>query len=508
MLSRLATAARVSRPACFSVARQASIAAGEPTFNECVGLYFDEAAALTQHPEGLLKGLKETDTMLSVSFAVEDSTNPEIVHQIQGYRAQHSHHRVPTKGGIRFSEYVNEDEVRALASLMTWKCAVVDVPFGGGKGGIVINPKDWNVDQLEKITRSFTLELCKRNFIGPGVDVPAPDMGTGPREMAWIIDTYRNFKPEDVSGQGAVTGKPLEMGGIQGRTEATGLGVYFGVREMFRHPEICAKVDLSPGLTDKTVVVQGFGNVGYYTAKYFRDGRDDGSAKVIAIAERDGYIYNENGLDIDALKKHFDTTHSIMDFTGGESVRGDPKAALELECDILIPAALEQQLTKDNAGKIKAKVIGEAANGPTTPTADRILHQKGTIIIPDLYLNAGGVVVSYFEWLKNLSNVRFGRLNRRFDQRRGEAIVAALERHSIKLTDQEKDHIVRGALERDLAHSGLEDTMINSFNQILEEQARLTKLTNTDTSLRVAAMVNAINKVANVVTKKGQMLAG
>eukprot|EP00045_Choanoeca_perplexa_P014118 m.164245 g.164245 ORF g.164245 m.164245 type:complete len:507 (+) comp16572_c1_seq1:191-1711(+) len=506
MLSRLATAARVSRPMAWGLARQSSsIAVGEPTFNESVGLYFEEAAALTKHSEGLLQVLKETDTMLSMTFSVEDTENPEILHTIQAYRAQHSHHRVPTKGGIRFSEYVNEDEVRALASLMTWKCAVVDVPFGGGKGGIVINPADYNVDQLEKITRSYTMELIKRNFIGPGVDVPAPDMGTGPREMAWIIDTYRNFKPEDVSGQGAVTGKPLEMGGIQGRTEATGLGVYFGVRELFRQEDMCASLGMTTGLADKTVVVQGFGNVGYHTALYFSQ---RGGSKVISIAERDGHIVNPDGLDIPALKAHFDKTGSIMNFPGAESVEGDPRAALELECDILIPAALEQQLNKDNARRVQAKVIGEAANGPTTPTADRILHQRGIVIVPDLYLNAGGVVVSYFEWLKNLSNVRFGRLNRRFDQKRGQSIVNALKRHSIELTEDEESSILRGASEQDLAHSGLEDTMIGSFHQIRKEQERLTAETGTGTSLRVAAMVNAINKVAEVLKKKGLMLAG
>jgi len=385
------------------------------------------------------------------------------------------------------------------------KCAVVDVPFGGGKGGIVINPREWTVDQLEKITRSYTMELVKRNFIGPGIDVPAPDMGTGPREMAWIIDTYRNFKPEDVSGQGAVTGKPLEMGGIQGRTEATGLGVYFGIRELCRHTPIMESLNMAPGLEDKTIVVQGFGNVGYHTALYFQQ---RGKSKVLAIGERDGYVYNENGIDIPKLKEYFDANGSILGFPAAETVTGDARAVLELECDILIPAALEQQIHKDNARKINARIVGEAANGPTTPSADRILHQRGIVVVPDMFLNAGGVVVSYFEWLKNLSNVRFGRLNRRFDEQRGRAIVSALQRMGMELTDDECDSIVRGASERDLAHSGLEDTMINSFHQIIEQQQKLTERSGTSTSLRIAAMVLAINKVANVVQKKGQMLAG
>jgi glutamate dehydrogenase (NAD(P)+) len=498
------TAARLAAPLTAAPRLSSSLAHGEPTFNESVNLYFDEAAALTKHPEGLLHLLKEVDSMLAFTFSIEEENNPDKIHCIQAYRSQHSHHRVPTKGGIRFSEHVNEDEVRALSSLMTWKCAVVDVPFGGGKGGVVINPREFSTDELEKITRSYTMELIKRNFIGPGIDVPAPDMGTGPREMAWIIDTYRNFKPEDVSGQGAVTGKPLEMGGIQGRTEATGLGVYFGVREFFRQADLCKDVGLEMGLENKTVVVQGFGNVGYHSALYFQE---KGGSKVIGIAERDGYIHNEAGIDIPKLKEFFDTTGSILGFPGATSEPGDGTAALEMECDILIPAALEQQIHKDNARKIQAKVIGEAANGPTTPTADRILHQRGVAIIPDMYLNAGGVVVSYFEWLKNLSNVRFGRPNRRFDEERGQAIVDVLSRMGVELTPLEHARIVRGAQEKDLAHSGLEDTMINSFHQIMREQAVLAK-PDAKPSMRVAAMVLAINKVATVMKKKGMMMAG
>lgn len=482
--------ARAATPLRASVGalRHMSGAEGEPTFNECVELYFDEAAAKTSWSPDVLKELKVVNSLLTFKFSIEDEKDRTKVHTIHAYRAQHSHHRLPTKGGIRFASMVNEDEVRALSSLMTWKCAVVDVPFGGAKGGVVINPRHFSVQQLEKITRSYTAELIKRNFIGPGIDVPAPDMGTGAREMSWIVDTFRQFRPNETAGQGCVTGKPLEMGGIDGRTEATGLGVYYGTRELVEQKDTAAAFGWTPTLKDKKIVVQGFGNVGYYAAKYF----SEAGAKVIAVLEHDGYVCNPLGLDIKALQAHHAETRSILNFQGGESVPGNSQHALEMECDILIPAALEQQITAANAPKIKAKVISEAANGPTTPGADKILNQRGIIVLPDLYMNAGGVVVSYFEWLKNLSNVRFGRLNRRFDERRGSFIVDALERNNIHLLDDERRAIIQGATERDLAHSGLEDTMISALGQI-QKTAK-----EHNVSLRVAAYMNAINKVAKV----------
>lgn len=467
----------------------------EPSFNECVGIYFDEAASKTSWEPSLLHSLKEVDSMLSFKFEITDEKDPSKLHSIQAYRAQHSHHRLPCKGGIRYASCVNEDEVRALSALMTWKCAVVDVPFGGGKGGIVINPKDWSVEQLEKITRSYAAELIKRQFIGPGLDVPAPDMGTGPREMAWIVDTFRQFKPEETSGQGCVTGKPLEQGGIQGRVEATGLGVYFGIRELLMQEDTMAKVGLTTGVAGKTVVVQGFGNVGYHTALFFQEA----GAKITSIIEHDGFVTNPNGLNIPELMEHMKTTKSIIGFNGAVSQRGNAIAGLTQECDILIPAALERQITKDNANDIKAKIIGEAANGPTTPAADKILNAKGCIVVPDLYLNAGGVVVSYFEWLKNLSNVRFGRLTRRFDERRGNALADALERLKVNLTPSERKAIVKGATEKDLAHSGLEDTMISSMAQIQTIAAKF------KVPLRTAAYISAINKVAKVQQGRGGM---
>lgn len=470
---------------------------GEPTFNECVGIYFDEAAKKTNWSPTLLSNMKEVNSMISFKFSINDDKDPTKIHTIHGYRAQHSHHRLPCKGGIRYAKMVNEDEVKALASLMTWKCAQVDVPFGGAKGGVVIDPKEWSVGQLEKITRSYTAELIKHNFIGPGIDVPAPDMGTGPREMSWICDTFRNFKPEEVAGQGCVTGKPLEQGGIQGRMEATGLGVYFGIRELTAQEDVMKPLGLTPGLRGKRIIVQGFGNVGYHTANYFHEA----GAKVTTIIEYNGFVHNPQGLNIPELAAHYAATKSILGFKGADSQPGNGREALEFDCDILIPAALERQINKENAPRIKARIIGEAANGPTTPGADQILNDKKIIVVPDMYLNAGGVVVSYFEWLKNLSNVRFGRLNRRFDERRGSFIVDALTRAKIDLTDDERRYIIQGATERDLAHSGLEDTMISSLRQIQTTAAKH------GVTFRVAAYMNSINKVAKVTQGRGSMFA-
>lgn len=491
----------VAVPARLAVRASSTIAIGEPTFNQCVSLYFDEAAKYTKWDKSLLETLKECNCVLSFKFPIEDPDGKGGITTIHAYRAQHSHHRLPCKGGIRYSTLVNEDEVRALASLMTWKCALVDVPFGGGKGGIVVDPKTVNLHTLEKITRSYTIELIKRNFIGPGIDVPAPDMGTGAREMAWIVDTFRNFNPSEVAGQGCVTGKPIELGGIDGRTEATGLGVFFGVRELLKRPYLIAPLGLEPGLKGKRVIVQGFGNVGFYSAKYFREA----GCKVTCIVEYNGYVHNENGLDIDALKQYHLANGTIIGFPGGTSVTEDPRSGIERDCDILIPAALEQQIAADNAPRIKAKIIGEGANGPTTPAGDKILNERGIIVLPDMFLNAGGVVVSYFEWLKNLSNVRFGRLNRRFDQRRGEAIVGALKRANISLDPEEEESILRGATEKDLAHSGLEDTIVSSFRQIENQQKTIEKEFGVKPSFRIASMALAINKVAKVTVGRGLM---
>jgi glutamate dehydrogenase/leucine dehydrogenase len=469
----------------------------ELNFLESVNAYFDHAASLiTDLPDGTKKALKECEAVLRVTFPFrcEDGS----IETITGYRCHHSYHRLPVKGGIRYSGEADIQETMALAALMTWKCAVVDVPFGGAKGSVVIDPRQYTPRELEKITRAYTLELCQYKFIGPGQDVPAPDMGTSGREMAWIRDTYAAFNRSDVNAAGCVTGKPLESGGIRGRVEATGLGVYYGVRELLNKPEEAAKVGLEPGLNGKTVVVQGFGNVGYHAAKFF----SEAGCKVLAIGEWDCWISNDDGIDVIALQEHKLAKGTIKGFSGATTHTDTPPATcLEQDCDILIPAAMEQQLHRDNAARIKAKVIGEAANGPTTPAAEEILEKNGKAILPDLYLNAGGVVVSYFEWLKNLSHVRFGRLNRRFEERRGRAIADAFEMSfGGEIPDEHRSEIIRGAEEGDLAWSGLEDTMINALDEILYTSQKL------GCNFRTAAYYNAIRKVALVSEQRGDLI--
>lgn len=455
------------------------------SFFDNVSLYFDRAVAFTQHPKGLLDQIKVCNSVYSFQFPVRTQRGIEV---ISGWRAQHSHHKLPVKGGIRFSEDANEDEVKALAALMTYKCAVMDVPFGGGKGAIKINPKNYTIEELEQITRRYTAELIKKNFIGPGVDVPAPDYGSGQREMSWIVDTYAAFHPGQIDALACVTGKPVSQGGVRGRLEATGRGVFFGLREACSHEEDMKRLGLDKGLEGKRIVVQGLGNVGYYAAQFCQHG----GAIITGLAEYEGAIYNAKGLDIEAVMKHRKQTGSLLDFPGAKNLdrRED---ALELECDILIPAALENQITEENASRVKAKIIAEAANGPVSANAEEVLLRKGVLVIPDIYLNAGGVTVSYFEWLKNLSHVRFGRMGKRFDQTTFENMLRVVENTTgKKLSDEEIKKIARGADEIDLVNSGLEETMAVAYGQIHEIWKSDSKIPG----LRTAAFVNAINKIA------------
>jgi glutamate dehydrogenase (NAD(P)+) len=375
----------------------------------------------------------------------------------------------------------------ALAALMTYKCAIVNVPFGGAKGGIKINPRNYSAFELENITRRYTAELVKKNFIGPGIDVPAPDYGTGEREMSWILDTYMSLRPGEIDGYGCVTGKPVPMGGVRGRKEATGLGVFYGLRELCNVKEDMKRVGLEPGIEGKTVVVQGMGNVGYHAAKYFHEA----GAKVIGLIEYDGAIYNPKGLNPDAVLKHRAETGSITGFPGAKNLKKNLDG-LELECDILIPAALENVIHEGNAPRIKAKIIGEAANGPLTPEADEILAKKGVIVVPDMFLNAGGVTVSYFEWLKNLSHVRYGRLGKRFDENMNVHILGQIEELTgKKVSEKERKFIAHGADEVDLVYSGLEETMISALHEVREKSLEHKKIKD----MRTAAYVCAIDKV-------------
>lgn len=462
------------------------------SFFHSVEQSFDKAAAFTKWERGVLEQIKACNAVYRIKFPVRVGENIEV---IEAYRVQHSHHKLPCKGGIRFSDEVNQDEVMALAALMTYKCAIVNVPFGGAKGGIRINPRNYTPFQLQAITRRYTAELVKKNFIGPGIDVPAPDYGTGEREMSWILDTYMSLRPGEVDGLGCVTGKPVSQGGVRGRKEATGLGVFYGLRELCNVREDMKRLGLEPGLEGKTVIVQGMGNVGYHAAKYFHEA----GSKVICLIEFDGAIYNPKGLDPDAVLKHRNETGSIVNFPGAKNLKKNTDG-LELECDILIPAALENVIHGENAPRVKAKIIGEAANGPLTPDADEILAKKGAIVVPDMFLNAGGVTVSYFEWLKNLSHVRYGRLGKRFDENMNIHILGQIEELTgKKVSEKERKFIAHGADEVDLVYSGLEETMYTALHEVREKFLEHKKIRD----MRTAAYVCAIDKVGAAYDQLG-----
>ncbi len=463
------------------------------SFFQSVERSFDKASKFTKWDHGILEQIKACNSVYQMRFPLK--RDDETIEVIEAYRVQHSQHKTPCKGGIRFSDEVNQDEVMALASLMTYKCAIVNVPFGGGKGGIKINPRNYSKYELEKITRRYTAELVKKNFIGPGIDVPAPDYGTGEREMAWIVDTYASLKPGEIDAAGCVTGKPVTQGGVRGRKEATGLGVFFGIREVCNMADIMEKLDLPVGIKGKRVVVQGLGNVGYHSAKFFRES----GAKVIGLAEFEGAIYNEDGLNEDEVFMHRKETGSILNFPGATNLEINTDA-LELDCDILIPAALENVINGDNAQRVKAKIIGEAANGPCTPEADEIFIKRNILCVPDMYLNAGGVTVSYFEWLKNLSHVRYGRMEKRFTENMNARILGQIEELTGKeVSDIERSFIMHGADEQDLVHSGLEETMIAATREIMEIWKNNPELPD----MRTAAYVSAINKVATSYSELG-----
>lgn len=380
---------------------------------------------------------------------------------------------------------------------MTFKCALADVPFGGAKGGVCIDPKKLSESELERITRQYTMALCQKNFIGPGLDVPAPDMGTGAREMGWIKDTYQQFNSMDVDSMACVTGKSVQQGGIRGREEATGLGAFYGIREFLSYPEVLKKTGLKAGIAGKKIIIQGFGNVGYWAAHFFQQH----GATIVGVGEWNGAIYNEKGVDVEALMKHWNANKTFQGFPNATFLpAAEAIKVLEYPCDVLLPSAMEKQVNKKNALNIKAKLIGEAANGPLTPGADDILLSKGAVIIPDFLLNSGGVTVSYFEWLKNLAHVRFGRLNKKWEEQSKKSMLNLIEKVSNRpLTEQERREVVSGASERDIVYSGLDDTMTNAC----EETRQAANEFNTD--YRTAAFLVAIKKVAVASQQSGKM---
>ena len=473
-------------------------AANEPSFRDSVDMMFNRAVALMDLPAGLEEKIRVCNATYTVRFGVRLRGK---IQTFTGYRSVHSEHMEPVKGGIRYSLGVNQNEVEALAALMTYKCALVDAPFGGSKGGLCIDPREYDEHELELITRRFAYELIKRDMINPAQNVPAPDMGTGEREMAWIADQYKRMNTTDINGVACVTGKPINAGGIQGRTEATGRGVQYALHAFFRDEQGLRKAGLSGSLSGKRVIVQGLGNVGYHAAKFLSE--EDG-CRITAIIERDGAITDPDGLDVEGVHQWI-AQHGTI--TGYPDAQVDPDGAahLEADCDILIPAALEGVINMGNAERIRAPLIVEAANGPVTAGADAVLRKKGAVIIPDMYANAGGVTVSYFEWVKNLSHIRFGRMQRRQEEARHQLVVDELERLSADeqlgwtLSPDFKQKYLRGAGELELVRSGLDDTMSGAYLSMAEVWHGRDDVDD----LRTAAYLVSIGKVAGSYRAKG-----
>ena len=456
----------------------------KPTFLENVEMMVNDTIECIKIDPNISKILKTCRSVIQLKFPVKIKGEIKIFH---GWRAVHSNHRLPVKGGLRYSTDVNQEEIEALASLMTFKCALVDVPFGGAKGGLLIDPKKYDEESLERITKKFARELIRRGYLSPARDVPAPDVGTSQREMGWILDAYKSSRPDDINHVACVTGKSVNHGGIKGRLEATGRGVCEALKEFFRHTDEVSKAKMdSPDLNDQKIIIQGLGNVGLHSAKsLFATG-----AKIIGIAEKDGAIFNKEGINIIELEEYKQDKNTILGFPNTKKINTSSDL-LTYDCDILIPAALENVITLKNVDSIKAKIICEAANGPVSYRADRKLKDRGTVIIPDIYANAGGVTVSYFEWIRNISHIRMGRLHKRYEEDRGEVILKALEQISPnKLSQDITNKLVHGANEEDIIASGLEDTMRVSFQEMLEMKSAY----NLD-DYRMAAYAIALKKI-------------
>lgn len=456
-----------------------------PNFKENVDAFVLKASKALKFSDDLIDHIRSTHSVLQVNVGIKIKNK---IKNFTGWRAVHSEHRLPSKGGIRFSAEVNQDETEALAALMTYKCAVVDIPFGGSKGSLKIDPKQYSEEELKLITHIYAEKLIKKGFLSPAINVPAPDVGTGEREMVWIMDTYKNLFPNDINYLACVTGKPVAYGGIRGRAQATGRGVEESIREYLRHEQFYKRTKLNPDLSKNKIVIQGFGKVGKSLVEelFHRD-----HAKIIAIGEYNGYLYNEKGIDIDELVKHIQKNKNLKNFTGAKFIE-KPAEVLTIACDILVPAALESVINMSNVEKIKAKLIVEAANGPITHDADEVLQKKGIDVLPDIYVNSGGVVVSYFEWVKNITHVRFGRLQRRYEENKMNELIQVIEDATGRsIPDKYKANIIHGVQEIDLVNSGLEDVMRETFKEIMKNMEIFKK----KVSLRTATYAIALNKL-------------
>ncbi|MGD8316548.1 MAG: Glu/Leu/Phe/Val dehydrogenase [Myxococcales bacterium] len=456
------------------------------SFFEDVNHYFDAACGYTEVPAGILQQIRACNAVYRMRFPVRRDDGEIAV--VEGFRAEHSHHRLPTKGGIRYSLDVSQDEVMALAALMTYKCAVVDVPFGGAKGGVCVDPHAESTSFLERVTRRYTSQLIQKRFIGPDVDVPAPDVGTGEREMGWIADTYKAQGPDTLNALACVTGKAVSMHGVGGRREATGLGAVIALGLFLSEKQDVSPLGFETGIAGKRIIVSGLGKVGLHAALAAME-RD---AIIVGVSVSDGALYDEGGLDVEAILRHRTEAGSLRGFADAQFF-ASPDAILEQPCDVLIPAALEHQITADNARQLKAKIIVEAGNGPVTPEADSILRAQGTVILPDIYANAGGVVVSYFEWIKNLSHISFERMTRRYQQIANERLLSLLTRLTGKSLPPEDAAVLHQApTEIDFVRTALENTMTISYDKVHDLWKRRAL-----PDLRTSAYLTAIESVAN-----------
>ena len=470
----------------------------EPTFRQSVDTMYNRASRLLDLAPGLEEKIRVCNATYTVRFGVRLKGK---IQTFTGYRSVHSEHIEPVKGGIRFAKSVNQDEVEALAALMTYKCALVEIPFGGSKGGLCIDPREYKDEELEITTRRFAYELAKRDLIHPSQNVPAPDMGTGEREMAWIADQYSRMNTTEINSRACVTGKPLNAGGISGRVEATGRGIQYALRAFFNHRDDMKKAKLKGTLAGKKIIVQGLGNVGYHAA-LFLSTEDD--ALITSIIEKDGMLVNAKGLNVQRVYEHLTEHGNLIDCNEGKFIQ-ESENGLEQDCDIIIPAAIEGVINLNNAENIKASLVIEAANGPITAPADEILNKRGVVIIPDMYANAGGVTVSYFEWVKNLSHIRFGRMRRRQEETRNSLLVKELNRIlkasglKTRLSNEFIKKYSEGAGEIELVRSGLDDTMVNAYQAMSE----VWNSRDDVDSLRLAAYLLSIERIASTYHAKG-----
>jgi glutamate dehydrogenase (NAD(P)+) len=461
-------------------------------FFDDVNQYFDAACRHTEVSPDILSQIRACNAVYRLRFPVRRDDGTIVV--VEGYRAEHSHHRLPTKGGIRYSLDVSQNEVMALSALMTYKCAVVDVPFGGAKGAVCVDPRNESASFLERVTRRYTSELIRKRFIGPDVDVPAPDVGTGEREMGWVYDTYKILGPDTLNALACVTGKATTVHGVAGRREATGLGAIIALEHFLSEEEDVKPLGMETGLAGKRIIVPGLGKVGLHAALSAIQ-RD---AIIVGISVSDGALYDEGGLDVEAVLLHRSETGSLRGFPDARYL-ANPDALLEEPCDVLIPSALEHQITAENAPKLQAKVIVEAANGPVDPKADAILRESGTVVLPDIYANAGGVVVSYFEWIKNLSHVSFERMTRRYQQLSNNRILDAIGRLTGKsLPPDDAALLLQAPNEIDFVRTALENTMAISYENIREPWKRRSL-----PDLRTSAYLSAIESVASAYALDG-----